>query len=88
MRLSVAQELIDHKPEFAVSFEVRDGGALRGERVPERDEPGFASEQEAWAFARQLVEADDHFVNFYVVDHRTSTPVKGCCDRIIRPYGY
>lgn len=71
--------------QFRVSFEEKVRGMLWGQHVPERNEPPFVTEEQAWAYAYELSAATrGRFVNFYVVDALTFAPAPGYETRIIR----
>jgi hypothetical protein len=81
MRKSTTDRLINTTKtprKYRVAFEEVVGDLLHGHSVPDLDEPPFDSETEAWTYARELAAATrQKFVNFYVIDADTYTPVEG-----------
>lgn len=76
MRIAEAKEIIKVTGGYRVSFERVSGSLLLGDHTPDRDEPPFATEDEAWEFAEKLAKATrGNFVNFSVIRATDFTPV-------------
>ena len=74
MKLSDVKEMIRTRSGYRVSFEMRDNGLLKSNHTPDQNEVPFATEEEAWDFARKLSVVPD-VVNIYVVWAGDWTPV-------------
>jgi len=87
MRLDEAKKAIYEgvKPRgYRVAFERVEGRILAGDHFPERDEPPFKHEAEAWEWAEKFAKATKgRNVNLYVVDAETWVPVPDYVSRKI-----
>lgn len=85
MKLSDAKELIRTRSGYRVSFEMRENGLLKGNHTPDRNEIPFATEEEAWCFARKLSVVPD-IVNIYVVWASDFSPVPNYYEKVLNKH--
>lgn len=87
MRMQKAKELMERAAGYFVHFEEREGGMLRSDYFPERDEPSIADEEDAWKLAQKFAGTHpSRFVNVYVVSGYDWTPVNGYNARMLNRY--
>ncbi len=82
MKLSDAKNIIDNAPRLAgyrVSFEIKDGGVLRSDYFPDKDETALKTEDEAWEWAARFAFAgkNKNIVNVYVISANDFNPAPG-----------
>ncbi len=86
MKLQTAHDLMYHRKCYRVHFEKRELGLLYTDYFPERDEPAFVTEEEAWKWAREFATKSPlEYVNIYVVDEHWR-PVPGYQERRLRTH--
>ena len=77
MKMKEAMEIINGNKGFMVSFEHVEGGLLRSDYFPDKDEKLIDSESEAWLLAHSFAaKTKGRCVDIYVVDN-SFCPVKG-----------
>ncbi len=90
MRLSEFLEAESRPRGYRVKWEWAGDGFLTGEHCPERDEPCFTSEEEAWTMAARIAttfrETTRRAVNVYVTAENW-TPVPGYRERMLNRHG-
>lgn len=77
MKFADVAELMKKESGFRVCWEARRDGCLFSEYTPERGEPPFQTEDEAWAFASKLADAlgPSKICNVYIVHAHDFSPV-------------
>lgn len=94
MKLHEAQKLIEKSKEpsgtdgYRVGYEIKVSGGWASRNVPDNDEPGFKSLNEALIFQTdfyQAVKNDDNYCNIYLKEAKTFMPLQ---DQPIYKKGY
>ena len=91
MKMREAQDIIENglRHGYIVHFERREDGMLCSDHFPDKHagEPAIPTEEQAWHLASMFAAATrPRCVNFYVVNYRDFTPVRGYRERIIDAY--